>query len=106
MPDLQMLAILVALTNLVILISPAWMILFPGSFRWFLPAIGIKTCLDFLVLHATAGFTGQRKSLWWYLPVSVLYYPYMAVVVTGSLIGRYSWKERNSQTSFLRCNNL
>lgn len=95
MPDLQMLAILVALTNLMILITPVWLILFPGSFMWFLPAIGIKTCLDFLVLFATTGFTGQRKSLWWFLPVSICYYPYMAIVVTGSLIGRYSWKERN-----------
>jgi biofilm PGA synthesis N-glycosyltransferase PgaC len=93
--DIQLMAILVALTHLMILISPAWMALFPGSLSWFLPAIGLKTCMDFLILHATAGYTGQRGSLRWFFPVSVLYYPYMAVVITGSLLGRYSWKERD-----------
>lgn len=95
MADMQLMALLVALTNLLILISPAWMTLFPGSFRWLLPAIGLKTYMDFLILHVTTGYTGQRESLWWFLPVSALYYPYMAVVITGSLLGRYSWKERN-----------
>ena len=94
MADIQLLAILVALTNLLLLLSPVWILLFPGSARWFLPSIGIKTLMDFLILHATTGATGQRRSLWWFIPVSVAYYLYMPVVFTGSLLRRSTWKER------------
>lgn len=94
MADLQGVAVLVALTNLMLLLAPVWMILFPGSISWFLPALGIKALMDFLILHATTGATGQRRSLWWFLPVSVVYYLYIPVVISGSLFRRSTWKER------------
>jgi biofilm PGA synthesis N-glycosyltransferase PgaC len=92
MADIQLLTLLVAMTTMVVLLSPLWMLLFPGSFRWFLPAVAIKTFVDFLMLTAVTGTTGQRATLRWFLPVSILYYPYMLVVITGSLFGRSHWK--------------
>ncbi len=94
MADIQLLALLVVAASILVVISPAWMLLYPGSARWLMAGIGIKTTIDFLVLHATTGMTGQRKTLWWFLPVALLYYPYMLVVSAGSLLGRSSWKGR------------
>jgi biofilm PGA synthesis N-glycosyltransferase PgaC len=92
MADIQLVALLVALTIMVVLLSPLWMLLLPGSFRWFLPALVVKTGFDFLMLTAVTGATGQQTTLRWFLPVSILYYPYMLVVTAGSLLRRSPWK--------------
>jgi biofilm PGA synthesis N-glycosyltransferase PgaC len=94
MTDIQLVALLVSFTSLMILALPAWMVIYPGSFRWFLPAYGIKTAVDFLLLLATTRLTGQRRVLRWFLPVSLVYWVYLPVVVIGSLLGRSSWKGR------------
>lgn len=92
MRDIQMMALVVVMTNLLLLVSPVWMILFQGSYRWFLPLFGIKTIIDFLLILVSAGYTGQRASLRWFLPGTIFYYPFMLVVIAGSLLGRSSWK--------------
>lgn len=96
MADIQLLALLVSLTNLLVLVSPAWFFLFEGAGLWLLAILGLKSLADLLVLHATSRMTGQRKSLLWYIPVLLVYYPYLAVVATGSLAGRTIWKGRRT----------
>jgi len=94
MADIQALAFLVALVNLLIFFSPLLMIAEPESSKYLLPGIGIKIFIDFLLLTATARETGQRSTLWWYIPVALVYPIYMAIVIAGSLLGRVGWKGR------------
>lgn len=100
--DIQFLAVVVALVNLLIFFSPVLMIAQPEGCKWILPGFGIKMLVDFLVLAATCMKTGQLRTLWWYIPVSFAYPPYMALVVAGSLFSRPGWKGRKVQDSFLR----
>ncbi len=95
MTDIQGLALLVALSSLGVLLLPIWLILCPGSAVWLVSAVGVKTGIDFLMLHAITGRTGQRQTLWWFLPVMVLYYPYMVMVTGGSILHRSRWKGRS-----------
>jgi biofilm PGA synthesis N-glycosyltransferase PgaC len=94
MADIQLAALLVSVTSLMVLALPVWMVIYPGSFRWLLPAYGIKTAMDFLLLLATTRLTGQRRVLRWFLPVSLVYVVYLPVVIIGSLLGHSSWKGR------------
>ncbi|MCP4310683.1 MAG: glycosyltransferase [Bacteroidetes bacterium] len=94
MADIQALAVVVALANLLVLVSPLWMISWPESCRWLLPAIGVKMLIDLLILVVTTGKTGQAKTLWWYIPVALVYPIFMAIVIAGSLFGHPSWKGR------------
>jgi cellulose synthase/poly-beta-1,6-N-acetylglucosamine synthase-like glycosyltransferase len=96
MADLQLLALLVALTNLLVLAGPLWCFIFEGAAPWLISAFGVKSMADFLLLHATSGLTGQRRSLLWFIPVMLVYYPFLAVVATGSLAGRTVWKGRRT----------
>lgn len=94
MPDIQILAVIVGLANLAVLCAPVWMVVWPVTLKWFVPVLALKLLVDFLVLFRTARLTGQLHTLLWFIPVAILYYPYMAVVMAGSLIGSYSWKGR------------
>ena len=89
--DIQFLAILVALVNLLVFISPVLMIAQTGSWRWMLPCIGMKMLVDFLLLTASCIKSAQLGTLWWYIPVALAYPPYMALVIVGSLFGRSRW---------------
>ncbi|MEN8158336.1 MAG: glycosyltransferase [Bacteroidota bacterium] len=95
MADIQGLALLVALSSLGLLLLPLWLFLYPGSAGWLFSAVGVKTGIDFLILYAITSRTGQRETLWWFLPVMVLYYPYMVMVTGGSLLHRSRWKGRS-----------
>ena len=94
MADIQFLATVVAVTSLLLLVSPIWMAVWPETRIWLLSAIGLKTMIDFLVLWKTTDLTGRRSVLWWFLPSALLHYPYLVAAMAGSLIGRYTWKGR------------
>jgi biofilm PGA synthesis N-glycosyltransferase PgaC len=97
MRDIQFLAMVVAFASMAILLIPAWLIWIPESRAWLLPAAGGKIVVDFLMLAAMTGRTGQRDSLWWYIPVLLVYYPFMVLVVVGSLLMKPEWKERGTR---------
>lgn len=92
MPGIQLVAVLVAATNMMMLMAPLWMVIRPESCSWLLPGIGMKLLADYLVLAATAVKIRQLSSLWWYLPVSLLYPVYLAIVIAGAIRGRSVWK--------------
>lgn len=94
MPDIQVVAVLVVLANLMMLLSPLWIFLHPENCRWLILGIGAKLVADFMILAVVSVRTGQWRTLWWYFPVSVLYPFYMATVVTGAITRRPSWKGR------------
>lgn len=100
--DIQFLAILVALVNLLVFFSPVLMIVEAESCRWLLPGLGLKMLIDFLLLTASCVKSAQVRTLWWYIPVALAYPPYMVLVIAGSLFSRPLWKGRKVQESFLR----
>lgn len=92
MPDIQGLALLTLLTHFIFLAMP-WLVIFrPEVWVWLVPAFVGKTLADLLLLNQSAGFTGQRRDLRMFLPVIMVYYPFMGVVMTGSLFRKAKWK--------------
>ena len=94
MGDIQLMALLVAITNILILFIPLFLSLTPGCWPWLLSAYLVKTLADFNMLYRVTGYTGQRKSLRGFLPISLAYYLLQMVILTGSLFVRSDWKGR------------
>jgi len=90
--DIQLLALLVSLSNISILLMPLWIILFSQWWPWLAGAWMVKTMADFILLYRMTGITGSRGDLKMFLPVTLLYYPYFLVTVLGALMGRSVWK--------------
>ena len=93
MPDIQLLALLISLTNISILLMPLWMMLFPGMWPWLAGAYLAKSLADFMLLFRITGITGSRADLKMFIPVSLLYYPFFLVSMLGSLLGKQGWKK-------------
>lgn len=92
MPDIQGVALLTLLTHFILLAMP-WLVLFrPEIFGWLIPGFAGKSFADLLLLYRTAGFTGQRHDLRMFFPVLLLHYPFMGVVMIGSLFQKGKWK--------------
>ncbi len=94
MADIQTVAVLVALTNLTVLVSVALLLTGQAESPSLPLAILLKTVADFILLFRITGLTGQRSTLWWFLPVSVIYYLYFPLVLAGSLVMGLPWKGR------------
>ena len=94
MTDIQLLAVLVAATNLLIISIPVWLILQPSSWICLVPAWGIKTLADFFLLYTVTGLTRQRKALRLFLPAALFYYFYHLIILTGMLVSEKGWKGR------------
>jgi biofilm PGA synthesis N-glycosyltransferase PgaC len=92
MTDIQSLAILVTLTNIIILFLPLWIVLMAGSWPWLAGGWILKTFADFMLLWRTAGATGNRADLRWFLPVSLSYYPLFMITLAGILLRKPAWK--------------
>lgn len=93
MADIQLLAVLVVLTNLSILLMPLWFFLFQAWWPWLAGAWLVKTLADFILLYRMTGICESREDLLWFLPVSLLYYPYFAAVLLGSILSVPKWKQ-------------
>jgi len=99
MADIQAIALLVAITQLSMLLLPLWIVLFPGMWIWLTGAGILKAAADFYLLWVTTGLTSGRKDLLYFLPVSLFYYPFQLLVLAGSLMSRPAWKGRQSTHS-------
>lgn len=93
MPDIQLLALLVVLTNISILLMPLWIILYSAWWPWLAGAWVSKTVAEFLLLYRMTGICGSRNDLKFFLPVSLLYYPYFAVILVRAIWFRPLWKD-------------
>jgi cellulose synthase/poly-beta-1,6-N-acetylglucosamine synthase-like glycosyltransferase len=91
--DIQGLALLVLLGAVATLAAP-WLLLRPGSWPILVPALLLKWFADFLLLAAAGFYTGQRRALFYYLPVSLLHPPFLLAVAMKSLIAPARWKGR------------
>jgi cellulose synthase/poly-beta-1,6-N-acetylglucosamine synthase-like glycosyltransferase len=94
--DIQMLSLLVAVTNLFILISPLWLVLYPSMWPWITGSWLVKGTADLSMLLAVTTHTGQRRVLRWFIPVYLVYYPLQFVILAGTIFIRSSWKGRRS----------
>ncbi len=95
MIDIQLLAILVALTNILVLLIPLFLLL-NSEFRiWLMLAFLIKTLADFTLLFRITNHIGRQRNLWYFLPVSLIYYGLQIVILSGSLFNRNIWKGRS-----------
>ena len=92
MADIQLLALLVALTNIAILLMPLWLILFTEWWPWLAGAWVVKSLADFVLLYRISGVSKQRADLLMFLPVSLAYYPVFLMSLVGVLLGRTRWK--------------
>lgn len=94
MMDIEVLAVVVAITHMLVLLIPLWLYFYLESWPWLLSAYLLKTSADFHLIYRIAGHTGQRRSLWLFLPVSLLYYFYHLGILCGILFRGVVWKER------------
>jgi hypothetical protein len=92
MPDIQLLALLVVLCNVSVLVFPLYLVLSPVLWPYFLGSWLAKSTSDFIFLRRTATLTGQRKSLNYFLPGSLLYYPVFLLVILGLIFRQPTWK--------------
>lgn len=94
MADIQILALLVTLTNLAILLMPLWFVLFQESWPFLAGVWIVKSLADFVLLFRTSGLSFQRGALLWFIPVSLSYYPVFFITLVGILLGRgrIRWK--------------
>lgn len=93
MTDIQSLAILVSLANIIILLFPLWIVLMAGSWPWLAGGWVLKTFADFMLLWRITGTTGNRADLRLFLPVSLVYYPVFVITLAGILLGKPAWKK-------------
>ena len=94
MIDIQLLALLVAFTNILVLLIPLFIFLNPEYWFLLMGVFVVKSMSDFSILYRITGFTGQRKSLRMFIPISLTYHVSQLVILTGSLLTRPSWKGR------------
>ena len=93
MADIQGLALLVSLTNLAIFLLPLWCILFTEYWLWLAGGWLFKSLSDLVLLVRISGISHQRDVLPWFLPVSLVYYPFFFISLIGALLGRSGWKK-------------
>ncbi|HER09178.1 MAG TPA: glycosyltransferase [Bacteroides sp.] len=94
MKDIQLLAVVVTVTNLLVLSIPCWLIFFPSWWICLIPALAIKTLSDYFLLHTVTRLTGQRKALWFFLPAALFYYFYHLAILAALLCTGSGWKGR------------
>ena len=90
--DIQAVALLILLTNLLLFLSPLCLLI-SRMFLIILPLFFIlKGLTDYGVLYRSAKMTGQKRLMRAFLPVAILYYPFMFLVGIGSILGKNSWQ--------------
>lgn len=90
------LAILVASTNILLLIST--FLAATGNLEWkyYIPILALKIIPDFMILASAYAFFGKRRALVFY-PVYFLIYPvYAGISVISGIFGLYTWKNNNT----------
>jgi hypothetical protein len=92
--DILWIALLVTLTNILLLLSPVFICLWREIWVVVTLGFGIKIIADFLLLSSITKFLNQSSILRLYLPVAVLYYFYFVYVAIASLFRGVIWKGR------------
>ncbi len=92
--DIQLMAILVVFTNVSVLLSPVLILSDPHTWIWLLGIWVAKIITDGSLIFKTAGFTGQKLPMKWFLLASIVYYPVFLMILIRSIFGPSMWKDR------------
>ncbi|MDA3952252.1 MAG: glycosyltransferase [Bacteroidales bacterium] len=93
--DIIFTAIIVTLTNLVLVFSFAYSIFNFSFFSTFITIFILKSIFDLSILIPVSRFFHQQKLLWLFLPLQFKYPFYIILTVSFGLIGNFNWKGRN-----------
>jgi cellulose synthase/poly-beta-1,6-N-acetylglucosamine synthase-like glycosyltransferase len=99
MPDIQLVALLVAMTNVSVLLFPLWIVLYPALWPYFLGAWIAKTAAEFFFLYRTGAYAGQKKSMKYFLPSTLVYYPVYLLVFVRMIFSQPAWRGKGSVQS-------
>lgn len=90
--DIQLLAFLVALTHVSVLLFPLGIFLYPALWPYFLGIWLAKTIAEFILILKTSLYAGQRKSMYYFLPSTLAYYPVYLAVYLRMIFRQPAWK--------------
>ena len=95
MADIQLLALIVALSNLLVLLLPVSTIWISHFWPVMIGVVFLKMLADFLMIYTVSGITGQRRTLRWFLPVTFVFHFLQPVIYARLFFRRSSWKGRS-----------
>lgn len=92
--DIIFTALLIALTNLTLAGSLILGFFKPHFLPLFILLFTIKSIADLGILIPTTRFFKQRKLLWYFFPLQIIYPFYITLTVIFGLTGNFNWKNR------------
>jgi glycosyltransferase involved in cell wall biosynthesis len=90
----RLVGILVFSMNLTLIVLGILTILKPNYLNYFLMLLIQKIIIDFFLIIKTSDFLNSRKSLRYYLLISLLYLVFVVVIGSLSFLKKYTWKGR------------
>jgi cellulose synthase/poly-beta-1,6-N-acetylglucosamine synthase-like glycosyltransferase len=89
------------LTSVAVFVYCMEMLLFAAAGIFFAPMLYaasglfvLKLIVDIPLMAGITAYFGQKKLLFFYLPMQLIYPVYIVIVALGGIFGRYSWKGR------------
>ena len=89
----QAVAVFILAFNILILTNLG-MLIFKGDYSGVALLFGLKLVLDFKLLLSGSRFMQDKKLMWYYIPVQLLYPFYITIIGLMSMIRPYRWKGR------------
>jgi len=90
----RLVGILVFSMNLTLIVLGILTMLKPNYLNYFLMLLIQKIIIDFFLIIKTSDFLNSRKSLRYYLLISLLYLVFVVVIGSLSFLKKYTWKGR------------
>jgi cellulose synthase/poly-beta-1,6-N-acetylglucosamine synthase-like glycosyltransferase len=89
------------LTSVAVFVYSLEILLFAAAGIFFAPMLYaasglfiLKVIIDFPLMAGITAYFGQKKLLFFYLPMQLIYPAYIVIVALGGIFGKYSWKGR------------
>ncbi len=92
--DIQVLAILVVLTNMTLLLTPVWIFYAPDNWAGWLGLWAAKTLADGALIYYVSRSVNQQYVMKRFLLASIVYYPVFLMILIRSIFGPSGWKGR------------
>jgi biofilm PGA synthesis N-glycosyltransferase PgaC len=92
--DIQLLAILVVLTNMTLLLTPVWIFYAPDNWAGWLGMWAAKTLADGALIYNVSRPVNQQYVMKRFLLASIVYYPVFLMILIRSIFGPGGWKGR------------
>lgn len=93
--DIIFTALIVAFTNVILFLSLIFSFWLHSFFLIFIVLFTLKSVADLSILIPASRFFNQKKILWLFLPLQIIYPFYITFTTTFGLIGNFKWKNRS-----------